>query len=213
MKNPLKDASVEEGVGVALGMLAGGVAGAAAGPVGIAVGASLGTALGEVAGRVLHKSAVAASDHDHELDDAIGINGGSMGRGEVLGFADGPKVSTFLRADHDELTAFAERVLDAVRNGDRTEAAEAVAALEAAITAHLAQEERDLLPAYAEQAPEDAEAILADHAAIRKALAGFDVASDLHLVRAEAVKAFLDALHAHAERENGGLYRWAAAEG
>ena len=74
----------------------------------------------------------------------------------------------------------------------------------------LAGEERSLFDGYARYAPEDAQELLREHASIRQALAEFDVGVDLHLLRADAVKAFLVRLQAHATRENAGLYCWAA---
>jgi hemerythrin-like domain-containing protein len=115
--------------------------------------------------------------------------------------------ATALRAEHDQLGLLAERLLDSIVAGDRSEAADAITAMQTLVSAHLAEEERELLPSYAEVEPADAKAILEDHAAIRKALAELDVTTDLHLLRADAVKAFLDALRAHANRENAGMYR------
>lgn len=143
--------------------------------------------------------------------DAIGVTSGSIAADEITGFAEPPKLATFLRADHDLLSKLAETVLDSIVAGDRRESADAISTMQAAVLAHLADEERELLPSYAEQAPADAQAILEDHAAIRRALAEFDVETDLHLLRADAVRAFLDTLRAHAERENAGLYRWSEA--
>ena len=111
-----------------------------------------------------------------------------------------------LRADHDELRRLASIVLDGIVAGGRAEVSETVTALQVRVLAHLAREEEQLLPAYALESPEDAAALLADHAAIRKALAELDVTTDLHLLRADAVKELLAKLADHAERENRGLY-------
>lgn len=120
------------------------------------------------------------------------------------------KAATFLRADHDELAQLAARVVAELAEGDRDDVRAIILELEERVLAHLDGEERDLLPAYADHAPEDAQVILREHAAVRKALAEMEIGTDLHLVRADAVGAFLDLLRAHAERENRGLYRWAA---
>lgn len=121
------------------------------------------------------------------------------------------KAAALLRSDHDHLDALAAMVLDSIVKGDRAEVADAVALLQASVGAHLDGEERDLLPVYAVDAPDDARAILREHGEIREALAGLDLATDLHFLRANAVKELLGKLRAHASRENAGLYRWAQA--
>lgn len=174
----------QEHLGAGLGAIAGGAAGAIAGPIGIAVGASLGSVIGEATGRVIHERELGA-----ELADA----------------------SATLRADHDELERLATRVVREISEGDRDDVTAAITEMQSRVLAHLEDEERDLLPTYAEREPEDAALLREEHAAIRKALAEFDLETDLHLVRAEAVAAFLATLKAHAARENAGLYRWAAS--
>jgi|GEM_PF-6857047 len=199
----------EPDVGAGLGFLTGAAAGAIAGPIGAIVGATLGTIVGEAAGSAIHHHDVAHTQHDRELDDAIGVTAGAIGLGAPLTFVDVPGAATFLRADHDVLEAMAQRVLEMIATNDREDVAAAITELQARVHEHLADEERELLPAYAEHAPEDAASILAEHAAFERALAELDVATDLHLLRLDAVRTFLDGLRAHAARENEGLYRWA----
>lgn len=114
-----------------------------------------------------------------------------------------------LRSDHDALVALTESVMTRVRAGIPEGVAEAIADLQARVAAHLDAEEREVIPGYTSYAPEDARALLGDHGKIRGALAELDVAVDLHLVRANALEAFLATLRAHAAREDTGLYRWA----
>ncbi|MEA2747684.1 MAG: hypothetical protein QOI41_1827 [Myxococcales bacterium] len=116
-----------------------------------------------------------------------------------------------LRADHADLDRLAERVIAAVVAGDRADAAAAIGLLQCTVVAHLDEEERELIGVYERHAPEDAAAIRADHAAIRKALAELDVTTDLHLLRADAIKDLLAKLRAHAAREDRGMYRWLLA--
>ena len=135
----------------------------------------------------------------------------ALGASNPLGFAPRARAVTSLRlrADHDLLGHHAERLLDAVVRGDREECGEAISIVQASILAHLADEEREVLPGYATHAPEDAAEIMRDHAEIRRALADLDVTTDLHLIRADAVNALLGKLRAHAMRENARLYPWA----
>ena len=145
-------------------------------------------------------------------DEAIDVTPAPSGTGTSPTASFVPaSAARFLRADHHILAALAATVLEAVVNGDRTEAGDAIAAMQRSVLGHLAEEERELLPEYARHAPEDARAILDDHTAIRAALADFDVATDLHFLRANVVEAFLARLRTHAAREDEGLYRWAAA--
>ena len=128
----------------------------------------------------------------------------------VLDFVVDPvEAGTFLHGDHDQLTEMAEGVVEAIREGDRDDVAAVITALQRRVIAHLEAEERDLLPPYAKAHPTEAAKLHREHTALREALAQLDVTTDLHLVRAEAVKALLSQLRAHAVRENASLYRWA----
>ena len=201
-----------ENVGAGLGIVAGAVAGTIGGPIGMIVGASVGSVAGEAVGRAVHRHAEAKAKHERELDDAISLTPGpgAIVNEADLDFAEPVKAATFLRADHDELEALAARLVQGVVEGDRQDVGVVIALMQARVIEHLDGEERNLLEGYAQYAPDDAREILREHAEIRKTLAEFDVGVDLHLVRADAVKAFLTALQAHSARENAGLYRWAA---
>jgi hemerythrin-like domain-containing protein len=82
---------------------------------------------------------------------------------------------------------------------------------EAAIEAHLAEEEQRLLPAYAEAAPEDAALIRAEHERIRQLLSQLGIEVDLHAIRAHSVEALVDELQRHARHEDAVFYPWAAS--
>ena len=62
------------------GAVVGATVGSIAGPVGAAAGAAIGTALGAVTGNALDQEEERHSLHDHELDKAIGVEGGTIGR-------------------------------------------------------------------------------------------------------------------------------------
>lgn len=117
-----------------------------------------------------------------------------------------------LREDHEALEGLAATIIQRVEEGDREDIANAVTAMEASILAHLEGEERDLLPRYARENPVEAAAILREHAAIRKNLTELDVSTDLHLLRATALRSLVESLRTHAQRENAGMYRWAEAD-
>jgi hypothetical protein len=119
-----------------------------------------------------------------------------------------PGLSKFLRGDHEVFTELAEKIIQTVVEGDREDVAEAVSALEASILNHLEGEEREVIPRFARENPEEAAALLKEHEAIRKRLTELDISADLHLVRADSLRLLLDALLAHAKREDAGLYAW-----
>ena len=79
----------------------------------------------------------------------------------------------------------------------------------AQITAHMDAEERLLLPRLALENPEAAHALHDEHELIRSRLLELDVGVDLHLVRCNAARAFIDELRAHARHEDEMLYDWA----
>lgn len=122
-----------------------------------------------------------------------------------------PALGALLREDHDALEQLAMKIIERVEEGDREDVSNAVTAMEASILAHLDGEERELIPRYARENPVEAAAILGEHATIRKNLTELDVATDLHLLRATALRALLESLRIHAKRENAGMYRWAEA--
>lgn len=118
---------------------------------------------------------------------------------------------TQLRTDHEELATMTSRALAIIEEGDSDEVRALVAEIESKLGEHMEGEERDLIPRYAKAHPEDAAALLAQHASFRRLFAELAVAGDLHLVRLERVRELSEALKAHAKHENEGLYRWAAS--
>lgn len=166
-----------------IGGFAGAVASVVSGPLGLNIGAFTGAAVATVAGRALEELRPEEPAPIQELDER---------RREHLGFE-------YLAAD----------VLRGVASGVAASVAAATEALRSRVVAHFDAEERDLLPGYALVAPDDAAALLREHTSFREALARLDVATDLHLVRVDALEQLFASLRAHASRENAGLYRWA----
>ena len=188
--------SMEENLGTGLGLIAGAAAGGVVGPLGMVVGAALGSIIGDAAG---------ASVHEHA---AISKKARASG-GAPFGL-EAEATIIALRAEHADLDALASSVMARVVEGDPKGVREAIADLQARVLAHLDGEERELLVAYGLASPQDARELLREHADIRRALAEFDVAVDLHLLRASTTEDVLRRLRAHAAREDAGLYRWAA---
>jgi hypothetical protein len=68
-----------EGEGAAAGALAGGALGAVAGPPGAVVGAIVGAIAGALTGAAIDDGEVEAAEKDEKLDEAIGVQGGTLG--------------------------------------------------------------------------------------------------------------------------------------
>lgn len=111
-------------------------------------------------------------------------------------------------ADHQRLEEIFARLLDAFKADDRELCASSWTAFEAGLLAHLEAEEKFLIPALARSSERDARAILAEHRHIRERLAELGVGVDLHIVRLDAARAFIDELRAHADHEEALMYRW-----
>lgn len=207
------DEGIETDIELATGAVAGAAAGAVGGPIGALVGAGIGTAAAVLAHEALSSHEKAKRAHDRELDAQIGVSEGPLGADTELGFVNPPGIAPYLRGDHDELEGLAERALAIVEEGDSEEVRALLATLEARLTEHMDAEEQNLLPVYREEHPDDAAALAREHATFRKIFTELAIAGDLHMVRLERVRELLDALRAHAKRENEGLYRWAASRG
>jgi hemerythrin-like domain-containing protein len=121
-------------------------------------------------------------------------------------------VRSQLGAEHDEL---AKRFLDlgnASEQGDRATVLASFRALDAALRAHMAHEEEALLPALAARHPDEVGAIARENAELRARLDELAIQAELHALRDETVRAFVDHLEAHAQREDAGLYHFAESE-
>ena len=70
---------VHEAEGVASGAVAGALLGAVAGPPGVVAGAVIGAAAGAVAAFALDNEAERQAARTRELDDEIGVTGGTLG--------------------------------------------------------------------------------------------------------------------------------------
>jgi len=119
---------------------------------------------------------------------------------------------TLLVRDHERLEALFAQLLDGFREGDRDELRELWTRFDAGLLAHLAAEERYLMPLFERVQPGEAAALLAEHATFRRTLEELGVGVDLHTVKLNVAQAFVDLLRAHAQREDRLLYRWAERE-
>jgi hemerythrin-like domain-containing protein len=118
----------------------------------------------------------------------------------------------FLLGDHLRLEALLGELIDEFREGHPDEVREMWARFDSGLSMHLSAEERYLLPLYTAAEPREAEALLAEHDTFRKGLDELGVGVDLQMVNLDVAQAFIDAVRAHARREDELLYRWAERE-
>ena len=82
-----------------------------------------------------------------------------------------------------------------------------------ALLLHIQAEELLLIPEYGLEQPDDAEALMEDHAFFRAALDDFEVNLEVRLRNEHEVRAFTNRLDTHARAEDEGLYVWARGGG
>ena len=112
-----------------------------------------------------------------------------------------------LTHQHEHLATLFDQLLAAMK----LESADVAALwdeIEQGLLAHMESEERFILPAFARIDREEAVALLREHGAIREQLLELGIAIDLHCIRYERSREFIETLRRHAQREQK-LYRWA----
>jgi hemerythrin-like domain-containing protein len=123
-----------------------------------------------------------------------------------------PGLRILLVRDHERLERLFVKLLDAFREGDPADLRAMWSRFETGLSAHLAAEERYLMPLFARVEPGEAAALLAEHGGFRRKLNDLGVGVDLHAVKLDVAQEFVEALRAHAHREDRLLYRWAERE-
>jgi len=118
-------------------------------------------------------------------------------------------LSGMLAGDHDRLDRTFQAILTRAYGGDWGQLETEWIAFQRELLGHLEAEEKHVIPALARDRPVAAETLLADHATIRTRLIELGIDLDLHCLRAERVAMFIEALRAHAKREEGMFYPWA----
>jgi hypothetical protein len=114
-------------------------------------------------------------------------------------------------ADHRRLEALLEQLLAAVEANDRDAMTRLWTQFDSSLLAHLEAEERYLFPALFRVCDRDARVLGQEHRHIRSRLAELGVGIDLHTVRLDSTRDFIDELRAHARNEDRLLYQWGDA--
>jgi hemerythrin len=112
-------------------------------------------------------------------------------------------------ADHDRLEALFDRLLAAFEVNDREEMGRLWTEFESGLLAHMQMEETYLIPALQRVTPMNARILIQEHRHIRTRLTELGVALDLHSLRLDTARAFVDELRGHAKSEDRLLYQWA----
>lgn len=111
-------------------------------------------------------------------------------------------------ADHKRLEDLLTRLLAAVEANDREDLQTCWNEFESGLLAHLDAEEKHMIPALPRAREQDARRLLQEHRHIRGRLTELSMAVDVHLVRLDRIREFIDALRAHARDEDRLLYEW-----
>jgi hemerythrin-like domain-containing protein len=111
--------------------------------------------------------------------------------------------------DHSELEDLFAGLLDAFEANDGESVARLWNEFDDRLAKHLEAEERFVIPQLFAARPRDARAILEEHRHIRSRLVELGCGVELHTVRLDAARGFIDELRAHARHEEDVLYRWA----
>jgi len=117
-------------------------------------------------------------------------------------------LESMLAGDHHRLDRAFDAVVMRAQGGDFQQLAGEWLAFQGALLEHLDAEEKHLIPALAKDRPGAAQTLLDEHADIRIKLLQLGVDLDLHCLRAERIEAFVEAMRAHAHREENIFYPW-----
>jgi hypothetical protein len=113
-----------------------------------------------------------------------------------------------LLSDHQRLDELFARLLDDVHCGDWNVCQATWSRFERELLEHLETEETLLLPKFEGEYPKETALLRDEHASIRRLLADMGIQVELHALREQAARHFIESLRGHAAREELLLYRW-----
>jgi hypothetical protein len=109
-------------------------------------------------------------------------------------------------ADHHRLEALFIRLLAAFEANDFEGTARLWTEFESDLLTHMQAEEKCLFPSLQRLQPTSARVLMQEHQHFRTRLTELGVALDLHCLRLDAARTFIDELRAHARSEDRLLY-------
>jgi hemerythrin superfamily protein len=114
-----------------------------------------------------------------------------------------------LGSDHEAINQRLSDLADAVEGANFPTILEVFREVDRGLRAHMHGEERYLFGHFEKSHPEQIRALREDHDRFHRQLDELMIQTELHTLRKERIDALIDALRAHAARENDTLYRWA----
>lgn len=117
-------------------------------------------------------------------------------------------LDTQMRREHERLDALYAQLRGAFAHGVGPETSRLWSELTAALEAHMAQEDRQLIPSVSEDDPEQARQLLREHDEVRQRMRQIGVGVELNVTSAEAIALFIHLLRSHARREEAMMFRW-----
>lgn len=111
-----------------------------------------------------------------------------------------------LSADHERLDRLFQELKDAVDGADQPTIHRVWGRFEGGLMAHFEAEERYLLPALRDTAPEVVAEVREEHGRIERMVSELGVTADLHMLRKEVADGLVQALRDHAAYEDRTLY-------
>lgn len=117
-----------------------------------------------------------------------------------------------LNHEHQRHKELFDMLLNRVHVGDTEGSQSAWTDFERALSGHLELEEEHILPLFERQDEQEAKALREEHEKIRSLAAELGVGLDIHTVREDKIKEFIQFIESHAQREDQLMYRWAAEE-
>ena len=114
-----------------------------------------------------------------------------------------------LGSDHREISRRLTELSDAVEGANFPTIQAVLREVDIGLSAHMKGEEQYLFVHFQERHPEIIEQLRHEHETFRQAIDELAIQADLHTLRKERIDDLVERLRAHAEKENGSLYRWA----
>ncbi len=117
-----------------------------------------------------------------------------------------------LRHEHAMLDRLCDDLVNRAESDDWRECDAVWDDLGRVLEAHMSLEEATLLPVFGAEGPEQArlvDRLRREHRDIRRTVERFGIAVQLHTLRADDVREFVEALRRHAALEDSSLYAWA----
>ena len=117
-----------------------------------------------------------------------------------------PSVRDRFLADHRRIEGIVERLIAAFEADDREDIAAIWTELDTGVLTHFEQEEKYLFPVLQQTSPRDVRALLQEHRHLRNRLMELAAGIDLHMVRLQVARDFIEEIRAHTRNEDRLLY-------